>query len=127
MNPAGHFIARLDRLAASLPEGGGIQPLDQAEREFAALLAPVIGLPSAEYLAAYIREHIQQDAAASLRKIGYMAAFFLGEYDDASMPLEAEDWQEIKKTIEGASEEIDITVLTSLMDGLLSRGLLKRR
>jgi hypothetical protein len=43
------------------------------------------------------------------------------------MPLEAEDWQEIRKTIEDASEEIDIAVLTSLMDGLLSRKLLERR
>lgn len=59
--------------------------------------------------------------------MGYIAAFFLGEYDDASMPLEAEDWQKIRETIEDASKEIDITVLTSLMDGILSRRLLKRR
>jgi hypothetical protein len=59
--------------------------------------------------------------------MGYIAAFFLGEYDDAPMPLEAEDWQKIRETIEDASKEIDITVLTSLMDGILSRRLLKRR
>jgi hypothetical protein len=59
--------------------------------------------------------------------MGYIAAFFLGEYDDTSMPLEAEDWQEIRETIEDASEEIDIAALTSLMDGLLSRRLLERR
>jgi hypothetical protein len=127
MSPVDHFIARLDRLAASLT--GDIAPLsmEQVKREFVALIAPVLGLSPAEHLVAYIQEHIGKDTPNSLRKMGYIAAFFLGEYDDASMPLEAEDWQEIQETIEDASEKIDITVLTSLMDGLLSRRLLKRR
>jgi hypothetical protein len=134
MRPIDHFIARLDKLAASLEGGGGTGPkppdkriVDQAGREFTALIAPVIGIPPAESLAVRMREHIEKNAADSLRKMGYMAAFFLEEYDTASMPLEAEDWREIRETIEDASEEIDITVLTSLMDGLLSLGLLERR
>ncbi|MDR2070728.1 MAG: hypothetical protein LBP81_04855 [Treponema sp.] len=131
MNPASHFAAYLDRLTASLPGGGSTGPaasiLDQAEQEFAALIAPIIGVSPAKHLAFYAREHTQHDAPGFLQKMGYMAAFFLGEYNDASMPLEVEDWQEIRETIEDASEEIDITVLTSLMNELLSRRLLERR
>ncbi|MDR2246873.1 MAG: hypothetical protein LBE17_09470 [Treponema sp.] len=128
MSPSGHFIARVDRLATALTGGAAaLLCMDQVEREFTALVAPVIGLSPAEHLAGYIQEHIEKNATDSLRKMGYIAAFFLREYDDASMPLEAEDWQKIQQTIEDASEEIDITVLTSLMDGLLSRRLLKRR
>ncbi|MDR2740924.1 MAG: hypothetical protein LBB98_02070 [Treponema sp.] len=132
MRPIDHFIAQVDRLVAALNGSGGtggpdVRLLNQTEREFTALIAPVIGVSSAENLALRIRERIEKNSAASLRKMGYVAAFFLGEYDDASMLLEAEDWQEIRETIEDASEEIDIAALTSLMDRLLSRGLLERR
>jgi hypothetical protein len=131
MRPIGHFIAQLDRLAASLNNGSTDRPdlraLDQIEGEFAALISPVIGVSPAQGLALRMRERMEKTTAASLRKMGYTAAFFLGEYDDASMPLEAEDWQEIRETIEDASEEIDIAALTSLMSELLSRGLLERR
>jgi hypothetical protein len=129
MRSIDRFIARLDRLAVT-PKGGdganqpAVRALDQAEREFAALISPVIGISPAEGLALRMRERIDKNTTGSLRKMGYTAAFFLGEYEGASMPLEAEDWQEIKETIEDASEEIDIAALTSLMDGLLSRGLL---
>jgi hypothetical protein len=122
-----HFIAQLDRLAASVPGQPDIRTLDRSEHEFATLIAPVIGVSSAQDLAARIRERLEKNTTTSLRKMGYIAAFFLGEYDDASMPLEDEDWQEIRETIEDASEEIDIAALTSLMDGLLSRRLLERR
>jgi hypothetical protein len=124
MNQADHFAAYLDRLTT----GGGkaADMVDQAEGEFIALLAPVIGVPHAKHLAVYARQDMQNNAPSSLRKLSYMAAFFLGEYDDTSMPLEVEDWQEIRETIEDASEEIDLTVLTSLMNELLSRRLLKR-
>jgi hypothetical protein len=118
------FISQLDKLSASLQSGKTSRTLDGVERDFAALVAPVIGIRPAEDLAGRMLERINPTTAGSLQKIGYVAAFFLGEYDEASMPLEAEDWQEIKDTIEDTSEEIDITTLTSLMNGLLSCGLL---
>jgi hypothetical protein len=128
------FIAQLDRLTASLKGDGdtglavSVQALDQAEREFATLITPIIGVSPAKNFAARIRRRLEKNTANSpLRKMGYIAAFFRGEYDDTSRPLEAEDWQEIRETIEDASEEIDIAALTSLMDGLLSRRLLERR
>jgi hypothetical protein len=50
--------------------------------------------------------------------------FFLGDYDEKTMPLEKDDWEEIRGTLEDVSEEIDIKILTALMGELLSRGLL---
>jgi hypothetical protein len=140
MRPIDHFISHLDKLALSLQSGGTVGPtlkpdrtmpegrtLDKLEWDFASLTAPVIGSRSAEDLARRLRKRIQTDPPASLQRIGYIAAFFLGEYDDVSMPLETEDWQEIREAIEDASEEMNIAVLTRLMDELLSRGLLEQR
>jgi hypothetical protein len=118
------FISQLDKLSASLQSGKTSRTLEGVERDFAALIAPVIGIRPAEDLAGRMLERIKSSGTGSLRKIGYTAAFFLGEYDEASMSLDAEDWQEIKEIIEDTSEEIDIITLTSLMNGLLSRGLL---
>ena len=53
-----------------------------------------------------------------------MAAFFLGEYDSPSMPLDQADWQEIRGTLEDVSGEMDLNILTALMGELLSRGVL---
>jgi hypothetical protein len=61
---------------------------------------------------------------AGLQKLGAMAAFFLGDYDEETMPLDKEDWEEIRGTLEDVSEEIDIKTLTGLMGELLSRGAL---
>jgi hypothetical protein len=122
-----HFFSEIDALERS-PKGAF--PLDPRDREFlgrdfSQLLAPVIGGPPAEDLFYRTLDRVSREEGGSLQKLGYKAAFFLGEYDDASMTLDAEDWQEIKETIEDASEEINLVALTSLMDGLLSRGLLK--
>jgi hypothetical protein len=121
MRPIDHFISQLDRSPVSSQDG---ESLNRIERDLVSLIAPAIGVGPAEDFSGRILDRKKTNTTGSLRKIGYMAAFFLGEYDDASMPLEAEDWQEIKESIEDASEEIDIAALTILMNGLLSRGLL---
>jgi hypothetical protein len=127
MRPIDHLIVQLDKLAGSL--GPGVAPDEQAlerlRRDFVSLTAPLIGATAAEDAFSRVRTRISTGEAGSLQKLGYMAAFFLEEFDDASMSLEAEDWQEIRETIEDASEEINLAALTSLMDALLSRGLLK--
>jgi hypothetical protein len=121
MRPIDHFISRLDKLPVSLQDSGA---LDRIGQDLVSLIAPVTGIGPAKDFSNRILDRIKTNTTDSPQKLGYMAAFFLGEYDDASMPLEAEDWQEIRETIEDASEEIDIAALTSLMNGLLSRGLL---
>jgi hypothetical protein len=119
MRPVDRFISQLDRLSVPIQDGENLKFI---KRDLVSLIAPVIGAGPAEDFSNRILDRVKTNMTGSLRKIGYMAAFFLGEYDDASMPLEAEDWQEIKVTVEDASEEIDIAVLTILMNGLLSRG-----
>ncbi|MDR1904745.1 MAG: hypothetical protein LBQ88_20965 [Treponema sp.] len=87
--------------------------------DFSALIGPIIGKAAAEGI--YYRT-LERDAvqSAPLDKIGALAAFFLGEYDD-SMPLDAGDWEDIQETLKEVSEEIDINTLGSLMGELVSR------
>ncbi|GHV75166.1 hypothetical protein AGMMS49940_24680 [Spirochaetia bacterium] len=40
------------------------------------------------------------------------------------MPLEGDDWETIRNTLEDVSGEMDINTLTALMGELLSRGIL---
>jgi hypothetical protein len=121
MRPIDRFISQLDRFPVPLQDA---ESLNRLGRDLVSLIAPAIGVGLAEDFSSRVLDRIKTNTTGALRKIGYIAAFFLGEYDDASMPLEAENWQEIKETIEDASEKIDIAALTILMNGLLSRGLL---
>jgi hypothetical protein len=119
MRPVDHFLSKVDRVSAA--------PLDSRtrlrfERDFGALVAPVLGAAVAADL--YNRTLDRVAADAGLRKLGAMAAFFLGEYDEETMPLERDDWEEIRGTIEDISEEIDIKTLSALMGELFSRGAL---
>ncbi|GHV31858.1 hypothetical protein AGMMS4952_21250 [Spirochaetia bacterium] len=110
MRPIDHFFSKLD----SADRKG-------LEQEFSRLVAPVIGAAAAADLCNRIPD---------TKKLGAMVAFFLGEYDEQSMPLERtvllerDDWYTIKETLEDVSGEIDINTLTSLMGELLSRGIL---
>jgi hypothetical protein len=93
------------------------------EQDFVGLIAPVLGAS----VAADLCNRTLESAAvpAGLQKLGGMAAFFLGEYDEETMPLDDDDWQEIREILEDVSGEMDINTLTSLMGELLSRGFLK--
>ena len=119
MRPADHFLSQADRVSAA--------PLDSSarrrfERDFIALVAPVLGAAAAADL--YNRTLDRAAGGAGLRKLGSMAAFFLGEYDEGTMPRERDDWEEIRGTLEDVSEEIDLNTLGALMGELLSRGML---
>jgi hypothetical protein len=120
MRPVDHFLAKLDRVSAA--------PLDsrarlRLERDFSALVAPVLGATAAADLCSRTLDRAAADAG--LQKLGAMAAFFLGEYDEKTMPLEKEDWEEIRGTLEDVSQELDLKTLTVLMGELLSRGALQ--
>jgi hypothetical protein len=56
-----------------------------------------------------------------------LATFFLGADEDPALPLQGEDWQEIRNTLEDVSGEIDLDTLTVLMGKLLSRGMLTEK
>jgi hypothetical protein len=118
MRPADHFLAKASRAAAPL-DG---QTRRRFERDFVALAAPVLGVAAASDL--YNRTLDRAAADAALQKLGAMAAFLLGDYDEETMPLERDDWEEIRGTLEDVSGEIDIKTLAALMGELLSRGVL---
>jgi hypothetical protein len=122
-----HFFSEIDALERSRHSGGHLAKLPAGDllRDFSRLIAPVIGEVPAEDLFYRTLDHIDQKKEGFLQKLGFIAAFFLGEFDDGAMTLEAEDWQEIREIIEDASEDINLATLTGLMDELLSRGLLK--
>jgi hypothetical protein len=120
MRPADHFLSKADRIS---PAALDAQTRRRFERDFAALVSPVLGVAVAEDLYNRTLDRAAPDTA--LRKLGAMAAFFLGDYDEETMPLGQEDWEEIQGTLEDVSEKIDIKILAALMGELLSRGVLK--
>jgi hypothetical protein len=107
------------------PQNGNLKPgaPHGLGGEFTRLIAPVTGESAAADLYYRFLELYCGRDSGTLEKLGNMAAFFLGEYDD-SMDLQKEDWEEIRKTLEDASEEIDLETLTTLMGDLVSRGML---
>jgi hypothetical protein len=90
------------------------------------MVSPVIGQSAAARLAAlYLPNgNTGEELRGKITKLGSIAAFFLGEYDDGTMPLTTEDWEEIRNTLEDESEKMNLDTLTELMGQLLSRGLL---
>lgn len=115
--------------------GLGPEDRDYIVREFTRLIAPMLGAPAAGELCLRTLDRIagregaalpaaQPIAAPTLQRLGAIAAFLLGEYDD-TVPLEAEDWDDIRETLEDVSGEMDLAALTTLMGELLSRGKLK--
>jgi hypothetical protein len=120
MRPIDHFLSQADRLALSLKPGEvpGEESKSRLLFEFSSLVSPVTGREAAEDL--FCRS-LERHGPGALQKLGAMAAFLLGEYDD-SMDLEKEDWEDLRETLEEVSEEIDLNTLTSLMGDLLSRG-----
>jgi hypothetical protein len=122
MRPSEHFYASLAAL-----EGRGKEDREWVVREFIRLTAPVLGAPLAEELC---RRALDRTAKMGnppgLQQIGALAAFLLGDYDDA-VPLDDENWEDLRDTLEEASGEMDLNVLTSLMGALLSRGKLSER
>jgi hypothetical protein len=124
MRPLEHFLSRLDRLE----RGGGALPAaaeEQIVRDFTDLIAPLIGREGARDLCGALlgglRERPGPGGRVSYARLGYAAAFILGEFDD-SMELDSGEWEEIRNTLEDAAGEMDIKTLTTLMGELLERG-----
>jgi hypothetical protein len=127
MRPLDRFFSQLAQLeqAQKSPEIAlEREAADHLIREFSRLLTPIIGGPASEDLCFRTLERNRGKNPAVLQKLGNIAAFFLGEYED-TMKLDEEDWIEIQETLQDVSEEIDIDTLTGLMGELLSVGELK--
>jgi hypothetical protein len=123
MHPVDHFFSQLTRLEASLRPGVGLDApaKERLRRDFSVLVGPVTGAPAAEQLFHRAWERLEKRGGA-LTGFGALAAFFLGEFDDTSMSLEDDDWEDIRETLEEVSGEMDMDTLTALMGELLDRG-----
>jgi hypothetical protein len=119
MRPVEHFLSLLDRLEQEREREG---TEDSLVREFVSLTAPVIGAIAAEDLCVAALDRSKAKRSRGYRKTGFIAAFLLEDFDDDSMELDEEDWEDIRKTLEDVSGEMGIETLTNLMGELLSRG-----
>jgi hypothetical protein len=121
MRPVEHFLSQLDKMERGSPPAAEAA----AVRNFTELTAPVIGKDGARDLCAALLEVLREKPGPGGRpaylKLGYAAAFLLGEFDD-SMTLDAEEWEEIRAALEEAAGEMDLNTLTALMGELLSQG-----
>jgi hypothetical protein len=135
MRPVEHFLSLLDRLEQTGDSGGASAngfsvagnresegTEDRLVREFVRLAAPVIGAAAAEDLCAAALDRLKAKGSREYRKIGFIAAFLLEDFDDDSMELDDEDWEDIRETLEDVSGGMSLETLTNLMDELLSRG-----
>jgi hypothetical protein len=123
MRPVEHFLSQLDKI-----EGGAVPPGGAEEyivRTFTGLTAPVIGKTAAADLCGALLdppgENPGPGGGIPCLRLGYAAAFILGEFDD-SMELSDGEWEEIRNTLEEAAGEMDLNTLTALMGELLERG-----
>lgn len=131
MRPIDHFFSQIDSASRLFRGGeldfrvaGGQEARDRLMSGFTGLTAPILGKPAASDLCMYCLDSLEGKKPESLQKLGYMAAFFLGEFDDAVMRLDADDWNEIRETLEDVSDEINLDTLTELMADLLERKVL---
>jgi hypothetical protein len=125
LRPIDHFCAGLERTSLSLKRGESPDKKSAAHiaETFISLTGTVLGGGTAgrERAEEIFYRALERCRNGSLEKIGALAAFFLGEYDDL-MCLEDKDWEDIKETLEEASEEMNLDTLGALMGELVSRG-----
>jgi hypothetical protein len=127
MQAIDHFFSALQRFGSSLRPGNKLdEKMGRLRGDFVSLVGPVVGADAAGDLFSRALERCSSPEGVSLARIGFLAAFFLGGYDD-SMALTDEDWADIKETLDESAEEMDLNTLTVLMDELLKRGALADR
>jgi hypothetical protein len=121
MRPVDHFLSQLDKLERGSATALDAAGEDRLVRDFVSLCAPVTGAPAAEDLCRSILYRLRGTAPLPLHKLGFAAAFLLGEFDD-TMHLDQDDWEDVRETLEDVSGEMNLETLTALMGELLSRG-----
>jgi hypothetical protein len=134
MRPVEHFLSLIDRLEqaqdTAADPSSGINARnrereaeeDRLAREFVSLTMPVIGAAAAEDLCAAVLDRLKAKRLPRYQKLGFIAAFLLDDFDDDSMELDDDDWEDIRETLEDVSTDMNLETLTNLMDDLLSRG-----
>ncbi len=131
MRPIDHLFSQIDSVIRSFrgnvldfSDKEGQQSKDRLMNVFSGLTAPIIGKTAASDMCFYCFDRLEGRHPEGLQKLGFIAAFLIGEYDDKTMELDAGDWSEIKETLEDISGEINMDTLTELLGELLNRGVL---
>lgn len=121
MKAVDHFLSILERNFSPNIQDSDLQFL---RHNFYTYSKPIIGSTGSASLFEYWRKNYLQEDRASFMKLGYLAAFLMEEYEAVSMPLDQEDFLELRDTLNDAAEEMNMDVLTSLMSMLVSSGYL---
>jgi hypothetical protein len=131
MKPIDHLFSQIDSVVRSFrgavlvfSDREGQQTKDRLINAFSSLTAPIVGKTAAGDLCLYCLEKIEGQSLENLQKLGFIAAFLIGEFDDDTMNLEYDDWNEIKETLNDVSGEINLDTLTELLGDLLDRNIL---
>jgi len=119
MRASEHFYSELDGISRR-----NETKLDYAERAFAKLTAPVVGETASEELFRWWAERHAAAAPFRWEKLGHLASFVLGDYDDSTMDLDSDDWAAVRDIVSAEAEEMNLDDLTRLMAELVSRGAL---
>ncbi len=98
--------------------------VDKIRKDFSLLLSPLVDVSVGETLFDAWWNRNRSLPQPNWASLGYMGAFILNEYDEGTMPLEQDDWIDLRDAITDGAEEMDLDVLTELLDRLLARGLI---
>ena len=126
MREADHFYSELSGIARRGANHSSTDDWKEApKRAFSRLVDPIVGpVPAEELFRHWLGRHGSGDEPR-FEKLGHIASFILGDYDDAAMDLDADDWSAIRDIVSAEAEEMDLDELTRLMTDLVSRGALR--
>jgi hypothetical protein len=118
-----HFYSELES-SARRNRGAPSAAIEYASKSFERLIAPTVGAAVAKELFRWWLERHGASDAPRWEKLAHVASFVLGDYDDAAMDLDREDWEAIRDVLSEAADELDLAVLSELMGALVSHGVL---
>lgn len=124
MRPIEHFLSEMNkRFQHNEKLEEGIET-DRLFVAFSSLVTPILGLQGTEELFKYWKDSYSGQSVPDYLRLGFLAAFILNEFDDGTMHLSREDFEELRETLSSVADEIHIDTLTTLMSELVSRGYL---
>jgi hypothetical protein len=123
MKPSDHFYSELDA-SARRNRGLFTAAVESAALSFSRLVSPTVGGDVADELFGWWRERYGLSDQPRWEKLGHIASFVLGDYDDTTMDLDRDDWEAIRDVLSDAADELDLDVLGKLMADLVSHGAL---
>lgn len=63
--------------------------------------------------------------APDFERLGDLASFLVGDFDDDRMRLDGEDWEAIRDCVSAEADEMNLDQLTRIMSDLVSHGALR--